>query len=234
MPSPASRAKGRLVIVEDHVLLAEALEMTLTGEGFDVRRIDLGLEEAISTALLLSTILRARPQVVLLDLDLGIGGDGVRLIAPLARARVHVVVVTASTDRGRWGQCIRHGARVVLSKNHPLRDVVTTVRRVQQGFAVMTTAQRDELLRAFFEQRRVADELATRLERLTRREQQVLDHLIEGRTVREIAELAVVAEATVRTQVKSILAKLEVSSQLAAVGCALKARWRPPVGGRRP
>jgi len=225
MPSPASRAKGRLVIVEDHVLLAEALEMTLTGEGFDVRRIDLGLEEAISTALLLSTILRARPQVVLLDLDLGIGGDGVRLIAPLARARVHVVVVTASTDRGRWGQCIRHGARVVLSKNHPLRDVVTTVRRVQQGFAVMTTAQRDELLRAFFEQRRVADELATRLERLTRREQQVLDHLVEGRTVREIAELAVVAEATVRTQVKSILAKLEVSSQLAAVGVAHRAGW---------
>lgn len=225
MSSPTSRARGRLTIVEDHVLLAEALEMTLTSQGFDVRRVDLGVEEAISTALLLSTILRARPQIVLLDLDLGIGGDGVRLIAPLARAGVHVVVVTASTDRARWGQCIRHGARVVLSKNHPLRDVVSTVRRVQQGFPVMTAAQRDELLRVFFEQRRVVDELATRLERLTRREQQVLDHLVEGRTVREIAELAVVSEATVRTQVKSILAKLEVSSQLAAVGVARRAGW---------
>jgi two-component system nitrate/nitrite response regulator NarL len=225
MSSPGSRARGRLAVVEDHVLLADALDMTLSAEGFDVRRIAPSGEEAISTALLLSTILRARPQIVLLDLDLGLGGDGVRLIAPLARAGVHVVVVTASADRGRWGQCVRHGARVVLSKSHPLRDVVTTVRRIQQGFPVMTPAERDELLQVFLEQRRVVDELATRLERLTRREQQVLDHLVEGRTVREIAELAVVAEATVRTQVKSILAKLEVSSQLAAVGVAHRAGW---------
>jgi DNA-binding NarL/FixJ family response regulator len=39
----------------------------------------------------------------------------------------------------------------------------------------------------------------------------------------------VVAEATVRTQVKSILAKLEVSSQLAAVGLAHRVGWRPPL-----
>ena len=43
---------------------------------------------------------------------------------------------------------------------------------------------------------------------------------MEGHTVRDIARISVVSEATVRTQVKSILAKLEVSSQLAAVGLA--------------
>ena len=43
---------------------------------------------------------------------------------------------------------------------------------------------------------------------------------MRGRSVREIASIGVVSEATVRTQVKSILAKLEVSSQLAAVGLA--------------
>jgi DNA-binding NarL/FixJ family response regulator len=46
--------------------------------------------------------------------------------------------------------------------------------------------------------------------------------------VREIARSAVVSEATVRTQVKSILAKLEFSSQIAAVGAAYKISWRPP------
>ncbi|WP_299057125.1 LuxR C-terminal-related transcriptional regulator [uncultured Nocardioides sp.] len=211
--------------MEDHVLLADALDMTLSAEGFDVRRIDPPVDETISTALLLSTILRARAQIVLLDLDLGLAGDGVRLIGPLARAGAQVVVLTASPDRGRWGECLRHGARVVVPKSHPLREVVTRVRRMQEGFPVMTVAERDDLLRTYFQQRQEVDELNTRLGRLTRREQQVLDHLVEGRTVREIAERAVVAEATVRTQVKSILAKLEVSSQLAAVGVAHRAGW---------
>ena len=52
---------------------------------------------------------------------------------------------------------------------------------------------------------------------------------MSGRVVRDIAHLGVVSEATVRTQVKSILAKLEVSSQLAAVGLASKVGWRSPV-----
>ena len=51
---------------------------------------------------------------------------------------------------------------------------------------------------------------------------------MRGRAVREIAGLSVVSEATVRTQVKSILAKLEVSSQLAAVGMAHEIGWQAP------
>ena len=51
---------------------------------------------------------------------------------------------------------------------------------------------------------------------------------MKGRAVRQIAERGVVSEATVRTQVKSILAKLEVSSQLAAVGMANEMGWQAP------
>ena len=54
----------------------------------------------------------------------------------------------------------------------------------------------------------------------------MLAALIEGRTVRAISEVSVVSEATVRTQVKSILNKLEVSSQLAAVGMANQVGWK--------
>jgi DNA-binding NarL/FixJ family response regulator len=61
---------------------------------------------------------------------------------------------------------------------------------------------------------------------LTPRERQVLGRLIEGNSVRDIARANVVSEATVRTQVKSILGKLEVSSQLAAVGLAHQVGWQ--------
>jgi DNA-binding NarL/FixJ family response regulator len=70
-----------------------------------------------------------------------------------------------------------------------------------------------------------------RLDQLTPREREILGCLMGGLTVREIAHRWVVSEATVRTQVKSILSKLEVSSQLAAVGLANQVRWRPPSSG---
>ena len=60
--------------------------------------------------------IRTRPRIVLLDLDLGGFGDGADLINPLARTGANVVVVTASVDRARWGECVRHGARKVIDK----------------------------------------------------------------------------------------------------------------------
>ena len=56
----------------------------------------------------------------------------------------------------------------------------------------------------------------------------MLGELMNGRQVTEISRSRFVSESTVRTQVKSILAKLQVSSQLTAVGLAHQVGWRPP------
>ena len=63
------------------------------------------------------------------------------------------------------------------------------------------------------------------LERLTGRERQVLEALGEGRTVTDIAASWVVSESTVRSQVRGILTKLGVTSQLEAVALALRVGW---------
>ena len=185
-----------------------------------------------SPGALIATVLRQRPRVALLDLDLGHFGDGEKLIAPLSRAGVNVVVVTASVDRARWGEAVRYGARKVLSKARPLNDILATVRRINQGLQVMPREEREELLRAWSNERSHLVERQTRLEQLTVREREVLAHLMKGQTVREIAASGVVSEATVRTQVKAILSKLDVTSQIAAVGLAHQVGWRPPLTGR--
>jgi len=225
--SVTSRANLRILIVEDHVLFAESLELALSVEGYDVRRIPVPGEERAPGALA-AAVIRLRPRIVLLDLDLGGFGDGVRLIAPLARSGANVVVVTASIDRSRWGEAVRCGARKVLPKSRPLNEILSTVRRINQGLPVMSREEREELLAYWHRERAERQELQARFEMLTVRERQVLAHLMRGRTVREIARVSVVSEATVRTQVKSILAKLEVTSQLAAVGLAHSIAWPPP------
>ena len=224
MPGSA-RADHRVLIIDDHVLFAESLELALSLEGYDVRRLELPAEGG-SMATLRSLALRANPRTVLLDLDLGRFGDGVNLIGPLAKAGINVVVLTASEELGRWGGCMRLGARRVLPKSGALQQALATVRRLHQGLPVTSRDELETLLDAWARERQAHDDLRRRLDLLTPRERQVLGALIEGRTVRAISQESVVSEATVRTQVKSILNKLEVSSQLAAVGMANQVGWK--------
>jgi two-component system, NarL family, nitrate/nitrite response regulator NarL len=225
--SISTRADLRILIIEDHVLFAESLELALTLEGYDVRRVPVPQEERAAGALA-AAVVRLRPRVVLLDLDLGGFGDGVRLVSTFARSGVNVVVVTASVDPGRWGEAVWYGARKVLSKSRPLNDILAVVRRINHNQPVMSREEREELLDRWHRERADRAGRQERFKQLTVRERQVLAHLVRGHTVREIAETSVVSEATVRTQVKSILAKLKVTSQLAAVGLAHNIGWVPP------
>jgi DNA-binding NarL/FixJ family response regulator len=174
---------------------------------------------------MLGEILKTRPRVVVLDLDLGRDTDGARMIEPLVRTGIAVVVVTGSGDRVRWGECLRHGARAVLDKAAPLNHLIAALRLIVDGRAVMSREEREGLVLLYHREKLALHDLRARLHTLTPREAEVLRCLMSGRTVRDIAEASVVAEATVRSQVKSVLAKLQVSSQIAAVGAAHHAGW---------
>ena len=219
-----SRRSVRVLIIEDHTLFAESLELALSLEGYDVRRAD---TESGSASTLLAAAIRSRPRVALLDLDLGRIGPGTRLIRPLVAAGINVVVVTAFADDVRAGECLRYGARTVLQKTRPLNDILGAVRKINHGLPLMDREERERLIRIWHDQQQERRRLHEHLLLLTPREQEVLGHLMQGHSVRDIAAISVVSEATVRTQVKSILAKLEVSSQLAAVGLAHHVGWRP-------
>jgi DNA-binding NarL/FixJ family response regulator len=222
-----ARSEIRVAIVDDHVLVAEALELALSVEGYDVRRIAVPASPAAPRALV-SAIIRSQPRVVLLNLDLGPFGDGAPLVAPLAKYGANVVVLTGLTDRARWGEVLAAGARTVLSKSQPLNDILATVRKINQGLPVIERADREALVQEWVQKVNDHGAVHERIALLTSREREVLGQLMLGRAVREIAAQGVVSEATVRTQVKSILSKLEVSSQLAAVGLAHRVGWRAP------
>lgn len=220
----------RITIIEDHVLFAEAVALTLEREGFLVRRID--LHKHTTLAAVLAAALRGTPRMVMLDLDLGTVGSGIKLIPPLATAGASVVVVTGSSEKALHGECLRRGAKAVMLKTSLLHDVVNIVRRVRDGRPLMNPDERAELIAIARQDRNELHDIRSRLDRLTRREQEILGSLMSGETVREIAQHGVVAEATVRTQVKSILAKLDMTSQLAAVGAAHRAGWHAPSPAR--
>ena len=219
----------RVTIVEDHALFAEALDLTLTLEGHQVHRVSTD-DHALPAGHLCEAILRSRPSVVLLDLNLGASANGAFVVQPLTQAGIAVVVVTGSLDRARWGEVLSYGARTVLPKSAPLNTILSTIRLIGSGRRTLEREERDRLVACFHEETgRVLDSRA-RLDSLTIREREILEHLINGERVQEIARKSFVSESTVRTQVKSILAKMGVRSQLAAVSVALAADRRLRVG----
>jgi two-component system nitrate/nitrite response regulator NarL len=212
----------RVLVVEDHGLLAQSLRLALSAEGMTVTVPPLLAVEVLAAAE------REQPAVVLLDLDLGpVGGDGSVLIEPLTAGGARVIVVSGARDRLRLAGALESGAYGLLSKDVPLADLLDAVRRAAAG-EPFRHAQQDErrVLLAELRSRRAARaaELAP-FEALTPRERFVLCALMDGMSAGVIATTSFVSEATVRSQIRGVLTKLGVSSQLAAVAMARQVGW---------
>jgi two-component system, NarL family, nitrate/nitrite response regulator NarL len=204
----------------------ETLAIALRGHSFEVQ---CAVPDSTTTfAQLARTVVKSTPELVLLDLDLGVVGDVMRLVAALTANGAAVVVVTGAADRVRHGEALASGARAVVPKTAPFAEIVGTAERIRNGLPAMARSDREVLLRTYRADAESKQELRQRFHLMTRREAEVLGRLMAGEQVTEIAKARFVSESTVRTQVKSILAKLQVSSQLTAVGLAHKLSWQPP------
>jgi two-component system nitrate/nitrite response regulator NarL len=220
----------RLAVVDDHVLFAEAMVVALGNLGFDARSV-VPSESTPNSASLIAQVLSGQPDVVLLDLDLGDTADSLDMLARLS-AVSSVVMVTGTSDPLLIGAALAAGATTVISKSAPFEQILDTLRRLRDGLPAMPEQERERLLSRWREAGEFEREVKARFDLLTTREAEVLGELMAGRQVSEIARRSFVSESTVRTQVKSVLSKLQVNSQLTAVGLAHRARWRAPGGGR--
>lgn len=214
----------RVALVDDHRLMAQALGLALQEAGYEAVLIH-------PEGDVVAQVRAWRPDVLLLDLDLG-QLSGLDLLPELVTV-CPVVVVTAETDTARWGACVVAGAVGVVPKSDPVEAVVDAVVAVLDGR--MAVAEDDKLhwLRAYEHQTRERERNLAPFRRLTQREEQVLAAVLDGQPAAEIARTAVVSEATVRTQIRSVLTKLGVGSQLQAVALAHRVGWAARRSGRR-
>ena len=172
---------------------------------------------------------RLRPQVVLLDLDVGGDlGDTIELIEPISAQGARVVMVTGITDRARLAACVEAGAIGVIGKARPFEALLEGVTDAVELGTLLTGRQRDELLAELRRQRAESRRRRSPFDQLTRREADVLAGLLDGLSAEQIATRSYVSLTTVRSQIRSVLQKLGVKSQLAAVALARKAGWTPP------
>lgn len=210
-----------VLIVEDHHLLADGLESALRRAGVHAVVAYPATREDVTAA-----ADRLRPRVVLLDLDLGLTGvDSADLVRSLVDARMTVVLLTGSRDRCLLGRCLDAGARGIASKSLSICELIDVVGAALRSEALPGRDERDALISEVRQKEALDVRMLAPFASLSRREAAVLHSLAEGRSVEAIAAESFVSVATVRTQVRSVLLKLGVNSQLAAVAAARRSGW---------
>jgi two-component system nitrate/nitrite response regulator NarL len=213
----------RVLVVDDHPLVATGLQIALRARGWTVE-----VAAGPSPGAVIAQAEAFAPDCVLLDLHLGPElGSGVDLIGPLRALGAAVVMLTAETDRFALAACLEAGAEGWICKNAFLDTVVEAIDDVIAGRPLLGRTAREALLDELRSRRASLQDAQSPFDRLSPREQCVLGALVEGMSAEEIAETHYVSLATVRSQIRAILQKLGVRSQLAAVVHANRVGWKP-------
>ncbi|MFJ5719620.1 response regulator [Streptomyces sp. NPDC093149] len=196
-----------LVVVDDHPVVRDGLRgMFDSDPGFRV------LGEASNGVEGVDLVARLDPDVVLMDLRMP-GGGGVAAIAELtgrgARSKV-LVLTTYDTDSDTL-PAIEAGATGYLLKDAPRDELFNAVRAAADGRPVLSPAVASRLIS------RVRTPAAQGSESLSGREREVLELVAKGTSNRAIAAELFISEATVKTHLTHIFAKLGAKDRAAAV-----------------
>ena len=196
-----------IAIVDDHRVVARSLQAYL--ESFEDLRL-VGM--AATGEELLDRLDEWNPQVVLQDLLLPGGIDGIETTRRIVARSPHVRVValTASTDEARMMGVLRAGAVGYVRKDAEPETLLAAVRAVARGRTFIDPSIGHRLIRA-----------GAAPDDLTPRERDVLRHVALGRSNRDIASALDIGEETVKSHVSRLLAKLGAENRAQAAVRAL-------------
>ncbi|WP_433538886.1 response regulator [Micromonospora sp. CA-249363] len=205
----------RVVIVDDQALVRAGFKMVLDSQP------DLAVVgEAIDGADALRVLARTEADVVVMDIRMPTM-DGVeatrRICADRPSGPPRVLVLTTFDTEADAFAALRAGASGFLLKNVPPEELLDAIRVVARGDSVVAPSITRRLLDRFAGQLGVTPTADPRLAQLTEREREVLLFVAQGLSNAEIAAKAHVAEATVKTHVGRILAKLHLRDRVQAV-----------------
>jgi DNA-binding NarL/FixJ family response regulator len=205
----ARAAATRLLVIDDHPLVREGLRMLLDAAG-DLRVI--GTSASVAAAL--AALERERPEVVLLDLDLG-EEDGLealpRILAAAPSSRV--LIVTALRDRARDAAALAAGARGLVLKDASPEQLVQAVRVVAAGGLWFDPRVLQSASRRRDAPRPAAADAAHHAV-LTARERRIVELVAKGLRNEDVARHLGLSEKTVRNQLTAVFEKLGVRDRL--------------------
>jgi len=210
----------RIILVDDHTLFRKGLAELLESEGA-VNVVAITGNPAEVAALLEAH----QPDVLILDLNIG-GIDGIQVMQQLRGNGFNppVLILTVSEAEEDMARALRNGAKGYLLKSMEPDEVVDAIIRAARGETVVAPGMTAKLVRMLDNK---GSSSASLLESLTQREREILSHLARGESNKAIARQLDISYDTVKLHVRHILAKLNLSSRVAAAVFAVEHKLGP-------
>ena len=204
----------RVVVVDDQALVRGGFAMVL-GHQDDIEVV----AEAGNGLEAIKAANSHRPDVILMDIRMPEmdGLEATCRIIEQADWPVRVLILTTFDPDEYIYRALRAGASGFVLKDIPPEELVTTVRTIAEGGALLAPSITRRLIAQFTERLAVDTRMSSRLERLTNREREVLAEVARGLNNIEISEELYIGEATVKSHVSSILTKLGLRDRTQAV-----------------
>lgn len=203
----------RVYLVDDHPLMREGLRALLEAKGHSV------VGESADPTEALADLLRLRPDVLLLDLNLG-GRSGFELLSELQRRRqpTRCIVLTMSAQPRHVAEAMRMGASAYLLKGSAGSDLMSAIQSVVQGKKYLGPEVADLALQVFTQQDSNDDPLSI----LSPRERQIITMVVNGSSSAEIGLKLHLSPKTVATYRSRLMAKLGVEDVPGLVRLAIR------------
>jgi DNA-binding NarL/FixJ family response regulator len=203
----------RVLVADDQELVRAGFCVILEAAGFEV------VGEAADGVAAAALAVDAQPDVVLMDIRMPVmdGLEATRQITAIGAGAPKVVIVTTFDLDDYVYEALRAGASGFLLKDAPRADLIAAVRIAAAGDALLAPSVTRRLIEAFARRPASTAPAPSRLASLTRRERDILRLIARGYSNMEIARELVVTEATVKTHVGHLLAKLDLRDRVQAV-----------------
>ncbi len=210
----------RVLLVDDHALVREGIKTMLAGEGIDVVGGVSSGEEAIQAAQ------EHRPDVILMDIMLKGEMNGIEATRWILErhSQIKIMLLSMEVKKEFLAAGIQCGISGYLHKDVSRETLLEAVREIRKGNKYFNEAITNLVFEDYYNKTKAAPALpkAPALTSLSRREEDVLAHVAQGLSNREVAERLFISVKTVETHKAHILDKLGLRNTAELVRYAVK------------
>jgi DNA-binding NarL/FixJ family response regulator len=204
----------KVLLADDQAMIRAGLRMILEAEP-DIEIVG----EAEDGQRAIDSVLRLKPEVVLMDIQMP-KMDGLeatrQILAMKDKVSCRILILTTFERDEYIFEALRLGACGYLLKNAPPEDLISAIRIIARGDALLSPSVTRRIIEEYAK-RPVKISYTEELKDLTEREIEVLQLIARGQSNSEIASNLVVSEATVKTHVSNLLSKLNLRDRAQAV-----------------
>lgn len=208
--------KIRIFIADDHPVFRNGIKSVLSGSDYEV----VGEADTGNTAL--KAIAVMKPDIAILDITMpDLDGIAVtrRVVAEVPGTRV--IILSMHADLNHPIDAFRAGALGYVLKDSGPGELLKAVEKVSSGGKYASPAVTEELLNDFVDVIK-KEQSNDPFDTLSAREKEILKHIADGSTSREIAEKLFISLATVKSHRNNIMKKLKVNDMASLIKTAIK------------